>query len=95
MEITIRIDNRSKQANAVLEMLKTFDFVRFVDNNDQKAQSAKKVKSTSEEINKTEIKKSFSELDLDDGKEQFLNSISKKVNRGMAEKWYEKSGIAY
>lgn len=30
MEITIKIDQRSKQAKTVLEMLKTFDFVRFV-----------------------------------------------------------------
>jgi hypothetical protein len=29
MEITVKIDKRSKQAKAVLEMLKTFDFVKF------------------------------------------------------------------
>lgn len=29
MEVTLKIDKRSKQAKAVLEMLKTFDFVKF------------------------------------------------------------------
>lgn len=29
MEITVKIDKRSKQAKDVLEMLKTFDFVKF------------------------------------------------------------------
>jgi len=29
MEITLKIDKRSKQAKAVIEMLKTFDFVKF------------------------------------------------------------------
>ncbi len=29
MEITVKIDKRTKQAKAVVEMLKTFDFVKF------------------------------------------------------------------
>lgn len=29
MEITVRINKQSKQAKAVVEMLKTFDFVKF------------------------------------------------------------------
>lgn len=73
MEITIKIDRRNKQAKAVLEMLKTFDFVKFVNNEEQKNPSAnKKI-----------------------GKEQFIEDISKKVNKGVAEKWYKKSGITY
>ncbi len=67
MEITIKIDKSSKQAKTVLEMLKTFDFVKFV-NNDE---------------------------DISSENEQFIEEISKKVNKGAAKKWYKKSGIAY
>ena len=67
MEITIKIDKSSKQAKTVLEMLKTFDFVKFV-NNDE---------------------------DISSENEQFIEEISKKVNKGVAKKWYKKSGIAY
>lgn len=68
MEITIKIDKRTKQAKAVLEMLKTFDFVTFVNNDKEKTLSEKKKKSIEEiskEINKAGTKKAFAELGLD------------------------------
>jgi hypothetical protein len=39
MEVTIKIDNRNKQAKALPEMLKTLDFVKFVDSEVQEQSS--------------------------------------------------------
>ncbi|MFT4092001.1 MAG: hypothetical protein QM640_00070 [Niabella sp.] len=79
MEIIIKIDRRSKQAQAVIDMLKTFDFVKFV-GGEEEVPVEKKVPA---------------ELGADYSKEQFVAAISKKVNKAIAKKWYEKSGIAY
>ena len=91
MEVTMKIDERSKEAKAVLEILKTFSFVRFVNNENQKILPSKKSKLI-KESNKAETKEILPELY---SKEQFLEEISKKVNKSVAEKWYKKSGITY
>ncbi len=68
MEILIKIDERSKQAKTVLEMLKTFDFVQFMDSDAQEKSN---------------------------DKELFVAEIAKKVNKKVAKKWYDESGITY
>ena len=71
--VTITIKETSKQAKAVIEMLKTFDFVDF-DNNELNKPAVKQtvnrknstnIVALSKKINKIGTKKAFQKLGLD------------------------------
>ena len=65
--LVFKIKENTTQSRAVVEMLKTFDFVEFQDNEPKNALTTKKSEITalSKKINKAGTKKAFAELGID------------------------------
>jgi hypothetical protein len=65
--LVFKIKENTTQSRAVIEMLKTFDFVEFQDNEPKKSLTTKKSEITalSKKINKAGTKKAFAELGID------------------------------
>lgn len=64
--VTVKIKENSKQSKAIIEMLKTFDFVEFQE--DKKSSSLKtknEISNLSKKINKAGTKKAFAKLGID------------------------------
>jgi hypothetical protein len=65
--LVFRIKENTTQSRAVIEMLKTFDFVEFQDDQQKETLSTKKTEITaiSKKINKAGTKKAFADLGID------------------------------
>lgn len=71
MGYIVTINSESKQALALLEIVKSFDFTK-----------VKKIKKTA--LSKPKITKNN---DLTDEDKDFIMALSKKTNKGIAKKW--------
>jgi len=69
MEVIVKIDKRNRQAEILLEMLKTFDFVKFMsyENEEPAIPCAKEqfIEDISKQIKRAGTKKAFADLGLD------------------------------
>lgn len=64
--VIVKIKENSKQSKAIIEMLRTFDFVEFQEEKENNSLTKKKeIMELSKKINKEGTKKAFEKLGLD------------------------------
>ena len=83
MSVTVTIEQTSPQANAIIEMLRAFDFVTFKEPKKAKTSAASTQYVASDEI--LEADENGIPLEHKD----FILDLSRKINKKIAKRWDE------
>ena len=83
MSVTVTIEQTSPQANAIIEMLRAFDFVTFKEPKKAKALAAPVESVASDEI----LEEDENGIPLEH--KEFILDLSRKINKKIAKRWDE------
>ena len=83
MSVTVTIEQTSPQANAIIEMLRAFDFVTFKEPKKAKALAAPVESVASDEI----LEEDENGIPLEH--KDFILDLSRKINKKIAKRWDE------
>ena len=83
MSVTVTIEQTSPQANAIIEMLRAFDFVTFKEPKKAKALSTPTQYVASDEI----LEEDENGIPLEH--KDFILDLSRKINKKIAKRWDE------
>ena len=83
MSVTVTIQQNSPQANAIIEMLKAFDFVTFKEPKKAKALATPVESVASDEI----LEEDENGIPLEH--KDFILDLSRKINKKIAKRWDE------
>ncbi|MFC2426506.1 MAG: hypothetical protein ACFNQE_02555 [Capnocytophaga leadbetteri] len=83
MSVTVTIQQNSPQANAIIEMLRAFDFVTFKEPKKAKALAAPIESVASDEI----LEEDENGIPLEH--KDFILDLSRKINKKIAKRWDE------
>ena len=83
MSVTVTIQQNSPQANAIIEMLKAFDFVTFKEPKKAKALATPIESVASDEI----LEEDENGIPLEH--KDFILNLSRKINKKIAKRWDE------
>ena len=83
MSVTVTIQQNSPQANAIIEMLRAFDFVTFKEPKKAKALATPVESVASDEI----LEEDENGLPLEH--KDFILDLSRKINKKIAKRWDE------
>ena len=83
MSVTVTIQQNSPQANAIIEMLKAFDFVTFKEPKKAKALATPIESVASDEI----LEEDENGIPLEH--KDFILDLSRKINKKIAKRWDE------
>ena len=83
MSVTVTIQQNSPQANAIIEMLRAFDFVTFKEPKKAKALAAPVESVASDEI----LEEDENGIPLEH--KEFSLDLSRKINKKIAKRWDE------
>jgi len=83
MSVTVTIQQNSPQANAIIEMLRAFDFVTFKEPKKAKALATPVESVASDEI----LEEDENGIPLEH--KEFILDLSRKINKKIAKRWDE------
>ena len=83
MSVTVTIEQTSPQANAIIEMLRAFDFVTFKESKKAKTLAASTQYVASDEI----LEEDENGIPLEH--KDFILDLSRKINKKIAKRWDE------
>lgn len=83
MSVTVTIEQTSPQANAIIEMLRAFDFVTFKEPKKAKALATPVESVASDEI----LEEDENGIPLEH--KDFILNLSRKINKKIAKRWDE------
>ena len=83
MSVTVTIQQNSPQANAIIEMLRAFDFVTFKESKKTKALATPTQYVASDEI----LEEDENGIPLEH--KDFILDLSRKINKKIAKRWDE------
>lgn len=83
MSVTVTIEQTSPQANAIIEMLRAFDFVTFKESKKTKALATPTQYVASDEI----LEEDENGIPLEH--KDFILDLSRKINKKIAKRWDE------